>query len=140
MKVHPPGGSIGACLAPSLQSYFLEVNPTLSARVGGGRGRGACDGIDFYVWHLERGRCTFGRRGACLAPSLQSSFPEAIPASNPPASLVSPLNCRRKDQKKVDKLTAQIPYHEGRGNKEEVAKIKEQVEAIWEKTREAAYA
>jgi hypothetical protein len=33
-----------------------------------------------------------------------------------------------------------IPYHEGRRNDAEVAKIKEQVEAIWEKTREAAYA
>ena len=46
----------------------------------------------------------------------------------------------RKDQKKVDKLTAQIPYHEGRGNKEEVEKIKAQVDAIWAKTREAAFA
>jgi hypothetical protein len=46
----------------------------------------------------------------------------------------------RKDQKKVDKLTAQIPYHEGRGNKEEVEKIKAQVDAIWQKTREAAFA
>ncbi|KAL7502698.1 hypothetical protein ACHAXN_000615, partial [Cyclotella atomus] len=46
----------------------------------------------------------------------------------------------RKDQKKVDKLEAQIPYHEGRGNKEEVEKIKEQVAAIWAKTREAAMA
>jgi len=46
----------------------------------------------------------------------------------------------RKDQKKVDKLTAQIPYHEGRGNFEEVEKIRQQVEAIWQKTREAAFA
>ncbi|KAL7442426.1 hypothetical protein ACHAXM_008528 [Skeletonema potamos] len=46
----------------------------------------------------------------------------------------------KKDQKKVDKLTAQIPYHEGRGNKEEVEKIKAQVDAIWQKTREAAFA
>ncbi|KAL7526643.1 hypothetical protein ACHAWF_001857, partial [Thalassiosira exigua] len=46
----------------------------------------------------------------------------------------------RKDQKKVDKLNAQVPYHEGRGNTEEIEKIKAQVEAIWEKTREAAYA
>jgi hypothetical protein len=37
-------------------------------------------------------------------------------------------------------LEAQIPYHEGRSNKEEVEKIKAQVAAIWEKTREAAYA
>lgn len=46
----------------------------------------------------------------------------------------------RKDAKKVSKLEAQIPYHEGRGNKEEVAKIKEQIDAIWAKTREAALA
>ena len=46
----------------------------------------------------------------------------------------------RKDKKKVDKLQSQIPYHEGRGNKEEVEKIKEQIEEIWERTREAAYA
>jgi hypothetical protein len=50
------------------------------------------------------------------------------------------LKHHRKDQKKVDKLTAQIPYHEGRGNKEEVEKIKAQVDAIWQKTREAAFA
>lgn len=43
----------------------------------------------------------------------------------------------RKDLKKVTKLEAQIPYHEGRGNKEEVTKIKNTVEAIWDKTREA---
>ncbi|EJK53522.1 hypothetical protein THAOC_27029 [Thalassiosira oceanica] len=47
---------------------------------------------------------------------------------------------RRKDQKKVDKLTAQIPYHEGRGNKDEVTKIKEQVESIWQKARDAQFA
>lgn len=46
----------------------------------------------------------------------------------------------RKDQKKVTKLEAQIPYHEGRGNKEEVTKIKEQIAAIWEKAREASWA
>ena len=50
------------------------------------------------------------------------------------------INFYRKDAKKVSKLEAQIPYHEGRGNKEEVEKIKAQVEAIWEKAREAAYA
>jgi hypothetical protein len=33
-----------------------------------------------------------------------------------------------------------IPYHEGRRNTEEVDKIKQQVEAIWQKTKEAAYA
>jgi len=43
----------------------------------------------------------------------------------------------KKDLKKVTKLEAQIPYHEGRGNKEEVTKIKNTVEAIWDKTREA---
>lgn len=43
----------------------------------------------------------------------------------------------RKDAKKVSKLEAQIPYHEGRGNKEEVEKIKEQVAMIWAKAREA---
>ena len=48
--------------------------------------------------------------------------------------------CYRKDLKKVTKLEAQIPYHQGRGNKEEVEKIKGQVEAIWTKTREAAMA
>ena len=46
----------------------------------------------------------------------------------------------RKDKKKVDKLQSQIPYHEGRGNKEEVEKIKQQIEDIWERTREAAFA
>jgi hypothetical protein len=44
----------------------------------------------------------------------------------------------RKDAKKVSKLEAQIPYHEGRGNLEEVQKIKDQVAAIWEKARESA--
>eukprot|EP00751_Fragilariopsis_kerguelensis_P009783 CAMPEP_0170797704 /NCGR_PEP_ID=MMETSP0733-20121128/25790_1 /TAXON_ID=186038 /ORGANISM="Fragilariopsis kerguelensis, Strain L26-C5" /LENGTH=65 /DNA_ID=CAMNT_0011148659 /DNA_START=194 /DNA_END=391 /DNA_ORIENTATION=- len=43
----------------------------------------------------------------------------------------------KKDLKKVTKLEAQIPYHEGRGNKEEVTKIKNKVDAIWDKTREA---
>jgi hypothetical protein len=46
----------------------------------------------------------------------------------------------RKDQKKVDKLTAQIPYHEGRMNKEEVEKIKDQIAHIWEKAKEAQFA
>jgi hypothetical protein len=46
------------------------------------------------------------------------------------------LKLSKKDQKKVDKLLAQIPYHEGRGNKDEVEKIKEQVESIWQKTRD----
>eukprot|EP00584_Thalassiosira_punctigera_P014496 CAMPEP_0172572770 /NCGR_PEP_ID=MMETSP1067-20121228/135849_1 /TAXON_ID=265564 ORGANISM="Thalassiosira punctigera, Strain Tpunct2005C2" /NCGR_SAMPLE_ID=MMETSP1067 /ASSEMBLY_ACC=CAM_ASM_000444 /LENGTH=60 /DNA_ID=CAMNT_0013365357 /DNA_START=126 /DNA_END=308 /DNA_ORIENTATION=+ len=50
------------------------------------------------------------------------------------------LTLSKKDQKKVDKLTAQLPYHEGRGNMEEVTKIKGQIESIWEKAREAQYA
>jgi hypothetical protein len=60
--------------------------------------------------------------------------------SNHLALLQSSFYQYRKDQKKVDKLTAQIPYHEGRGNFEEVEKIRQQVEAIWQKTREAAFA
>jgi hypothetical protein len=40
----------------------------------------------------------------------------------------------------VDKLTAMIPYHEGRGNKEEVEKIKQQVDDIVEKAKEAFWA
>jgi hypothetical protein len=43
----------------------------------------------------------------------------------------------KKDLKKVTKLESQIPYHEGRGNKDEVQKIKDQVEKIWQKTKEA---
>lgn len=43
----------------------------------------------------------------------------------------------RKELKKVTKLEAQIPYHEGRGNKEEVEKIKEQIAAVWERAKEA---
>jgi hypothetical protein len=54
-------------------------------------------------------------------------------------SPTSTLN-NRKDAKKVSKLEAQIPYHEGRGNKEEVEKIKNQIDAIWEKAKEAAMA
>jgi hypothetical protein len=45
---------------------------------------------------------------------------------------------KRKDLKKVTKLEAQIPYHEGRGNKDEVVKIKEQIADIWEKAKAAA--
>lgn len=44
----------------------------------------------------------------------------------------------KKDTKKVGKLEAQIPYHEGRGNKDEVAKIKNQIDSIWTKARAAA--
>lgn len=50
-----------------------------------------------------------------------------------------PVLLSRKDQKKVDKLAAQIPYHEGRGNLEEVTKIKDQIDTIWQKAKEAAY-
>eukprot|EP00526_Cylindrotheca_closterium_P026238 CAMPEP_0113653344 /NCGR_PEP_ID=MMETSP0017_2-20120614/28527_1 /TAXON_ID=2856 /ORGANISM="Cylindrotheca closterium" /LENGTH=63 /DNA_ID=CAMNT_0000566327 /DNA_START=113 /DNA_END=304 /DNA_ORIENTATION=+ /assembly_acc=CAM_ASM_000147 len=50
------------------------------------------------------------------------------------------ITLSKKDLKKVTKLEAQIPYHEGRGNKEEVEKIKAQIEGIWTKTREAAMA
>jgi predicted fused transcriptional regulator/phosphomethylpyrimidine kinase len=31
-----------------------------------------------------------------------------------------------------------IPYHEGRRNEDEVAKLKGQIERIWDKTRAAA--
>ena len=51
---------------------------------------------------------------------------------------VVPCALHRKDQKKVTKLEAQIPYHEGRGNKDEVVKIKEQIADIWEKAKLAA--
>eukprot|EP00428_Durinskia_dybowskii_P074058 CAMPEP_0170413258 /NCGR_PEP_ID=MMETSP0117_2-20130122/31427_1 /TAXON_ID=400756 /ORGANISM="Durinskia baltica, Strain CSIRO CS-38" /LENGTH=61 /DNA_ID=CAMNT_0010671045 /DNA_START=74 /DNA_END=259 /DNA_ORIENTATION=- len=50
------------------------------------------------------------------------------------------ITLSKKDAKKVSKLEAQIPYHEGRGNKEEVEKIKEQIDSIWQKAREAASA
>ena len=46
----------------------------------------------------------------------------------------------RKDQKKVTKLEAQIPYHEGRGEKEEAEKIRQKIDAIWAKAKEAAFA
>jgi len=50
------------------------------------------------------------------------------------------LTLSKKDKKKVDKLTAQIPYHQGRGNMEGVTKIKEQIDSIWEKAKEAQFA
>lgn len=46
----------------------------------------------------------------------------------------------RKDAKKVQKLESQIPYHEGRGNFEEAQKVREQIEDIWRKAKETAYA
>jgi len=33
-----------------------------------------------------------------------------------------------------------IPYHEGRQNASEVEKIKQQIDEIWKRTREAAWA
>jgi hypothetical protein len=33
-----------------------------------------------------------------------------------------------------------IPYHEGRQNTQEVEKIKQQIDEIWRKTKEAAWA
>ena len=46
----------------------------------------------------------------------------------------------RKEQKKVTKLEAQIPYHVGRGEKEEADKIQQKIDAIWAKAKEAAFA
>ena len=54
------------------------------------------------------------------------------------AARSNPCSIFRKDAKKVSKLEAQIPYHEGRGNKEEVEKIKEQIAGIWQKAKEDA--
>ena len=50
------------------------------------------------------------------------------------------IQLSKKDAKKVSKLEAQIPYHEGRGNKEEVEKIRQQIADIWQKTKEASWA
>ena len=49
------------------------------------------------------------------------------------------LNNYRKDAKKVAKLESQIPYHEGRGNKDEAEKIRQQIKAIWDKAAAAMY-
>jgi hypothetical protein len=49
-----------------------------------------------------------------------------------------PLNHYRKDQKKISKLEAQIPYYQGRNQPEEVEKVKEQIADIWAKARQAA--
>jgi hypothetical protein len=54
------------------------------------------------------------------------------------AEKVEEFKLSKKDQKKVDKLQAQIPYHEGRKNQVEADKCKEQIEAIWVKAREEA--
>lgn len=45
----------------------------------------------------------------------------------------------KKDKKKVAKLESMIPYHEGRKNDDEVAKIKDQIAKIWEKAREESW-
>lgn len=37
-------------------------------------------------------------------------------------------------------MHSMIPFHDGRGNKDEVAKIQEQIESIWQKTREEHWA
>jgi len=52
---------------------------------------------------------------------------------------VEDVTLSKKDQKKVTKLEAQIPYHEGRGNKDEAEKIRQQIKAIWDKAIEASY-
>lgn len=46
---------------------------------------------------------------------------------------LSPVH--RKEQKKVSKLEAQIPYFSARKQQEEVDKIQNQIDAIWEKAR-----
>jgi len=51
--------------------------------------------------------------------------------------IIEDATLSKKDLKKVTKLESQIPYHEGRGNKDDVQKIKEQIEKIWVKTKEA---
>ena len=55
-------------------------------------------------------------------------------------SLFFSFIANRKDQKKVTKLEAQIPYHEGRGNKEEAEKLRQQIADIWDKAKETAFA
>ena len=46
------------------------------------------------------------------------------------------LTLNKKDQKKVDKLTSMIPYHEGRKNQVDADKCKEQIAAIWANAKE----
>eukprot|EP00546_Thalassionema_frauenfeldii_P011144 CAMPEP_0178911792 /NCGR_PEP_ID=MMETSP0786-20121207/9897_1 /TAXON_ID=186022 /ORGANISM="Thalassionema frauenfeldii, Strain CCMP 1798" /LENGTH=63 /DNA_ID=CAMNT_0020584289 /DNA_START=112 /DNA_END=303 /DNA_ORIENTATION=- len=41
----------------------------------------------------------------------------------------------KKDQKKVDKLEAQIPYHEARKETEHIEKLRKQIDGIWEKAK-----
>jgi len=82
-----------------------------------------------HAWALRAGL-------ACLIPSIDLIQIQSVLLTT--SLLIHPRfeNINRKEQKKVDKLSSQIPYHEGRGNKEEVDKIKQQVEAIWVKAKE----
>mmetsp|Transcript_25464 Transcript_25464/g.75005 ORF Transcript_25464/g.75005 Transcript_25464/m.75005 type:complete len:94 (+) Transcript_25464:769-1050(+) len=64
--------------------------------------------------------------------SLHSFF---APSSLNPILIYVTSN--RKGAKKVAKLEAQIPYHQGRDEKDEVEKIKEKVIAIRKKEMEA---
>ena len=41
----------------------------------------------------------------------------------------------KKDKKKVDKLTPKIAFHEGKNEKDEAQKIRDQIANIWEKAR-----
>jgi hypothetical protein len=43
----------------------------------------------------------------------------------------------RKDLKKVSKLESMIPYYEARKQTDEIDKLKSQINAIWDKAREA---
>lgn len=61
-----------------------------------------------------------------------------LPFSPPHPTPPHPVD--RKEQKKVTKLEAQIPYHVGRGEKEEADKIQQKIDAIWAKAKEAAFA
>ena len=65
-------------------------------------------------------------------------FPLTLKLTHPYTASLLAVN--RKDQKKVTKLEAQIPYHEGRGEKEEAEKIRQKIDAIWAKAKEAAFA
>ena len=80
------------------------------------------------VWILSSMTC---RRLVCHFHATVNANGTSVPFSNPSI---------RKDAKKVSKLEAQIPYHEGRGDKEAAEKIRQQIEDIWTKTKEAAFA
>ena len=78
------------------------------------------------------------RRLSSISKFFSQIFSEPFERSFNDRSLTTFLSLTtRKDAKKVHKLESQIPYHEGRGNNEEVEKIKAQIDAIWAKTREA---